>query len=200
MSEKTEIIPFPLGRRSGVMPPRGVDSGTAPPWDEQGNDDVKTAKELALCSTQESRRLITYNDALRWGVLPLGIVKCRGQELLTLAGKATWSRETEQAIRFLTGCEISVVTVSEIELPEAIFLAYRSDVSSVETITTALQERVTPPSLPGTESAEPSSPSSPIITTQEPSVPLLVARLLEYAISKGASDLALDPVSDTACH
>lgn len=200
MSEKTEIIPFPLGRRSGVMHPRGVDGGTAPPWGEQWNDDVKTAKELALCSTEEARRLITYNDALRWGVLPLGLVKCRGQDLLTLAGKAPWSLETEQAIRFLTGCEISVVTVSDMELPEAIFLAYRSDVSSVETITTALQESVTPPSLPGTESSSPFSLSSPLITTREPSVPLLVARLLEYAISKGASDLALEPVSETACH
>ena len=195
----SDILPFRAKNNflaNSPVNPQIQEVETSP---HSGNIAIRSPKELALCSMQEARELVPYHDAVRWNILPLAVVRCGNRQVLTVAGRATHICEIEKAIRFLTGCDVNFITSGDVELSEATFLAYRSDVSSVEEITSALKVQAAAKSSVDEQDNNLAQSLIQADDTRSPSIPILVARMLEHAISREASDLAIEPLVDGVC-
>ncbi len=146
-----------------------------------------TAKDLALCSSEEARSFIPATDAIANRVLPLALLRDPKKLVLHVAVHDS-DRHTEQALRFLTGMSVSLTAVPEDVLVDAIPLAYLGSEARLE----AKLQRVTRTSASDkacrlSKLPPPSGDAAQFITA-----------LIEFAAVRGASDLHLVPTDDGA--
>lgn len=141
-----------------------------------------TAKDLALCSSDEARAFIPWVDALALQALPLGLLRQRCGMSLHVAASDN-SKDTESKVRFACGIDVSITKVPSEILEQAIPLAYLGS-------DTRLREYVDKISIKGPHKErqatrqqwKPSGDAAKFITA-----------LLEFAAVRGASDLHLAP-------
>ena len=146
-----------------------------------------TAKDLALCSSEEARSFIPAAEALAQKVLPLALLRSPKRLLLHVATHAN-DRRTEQALRFLTGMSVSLTAVPEQVLLDAIALAYLGSEARLEAELTRVT-RVSPSekNRTSTKLPPPTGDAAQFITA-----------LIEFAAVRGASDLHLVPTDEGA--
>lgn len=140
-----------------------------------------TARDLALCSGEEARALITYSDASELRVLPLSIARTGRSVRLHLAAEDD-SLETEGRCQYVSGLAVFITKVPLDLLTEAIELAY---LGSEERLARHVEK------LRHAETTE-SKASIDEITPQGDAASFLQA-ILEFAAIRGASDLHLVP-------
>lgn len=162
--------------------------------DNSAHHILKTAKEetpalvsansLALCSMPEARALLEYEKALGLRVLPLGIVQAPGGSILTAAHDGSNLLHAYQALQFSCGCQVRLVAVEPQVLDDAIFIAYNQCGEKLDRVFRAdsnwphvLQNPNLPPEFRGASGAGAQ----------------VLEALLDYAISRGASDVQIVP-------
>ena len=158
---------------------------TALPLDLEGN--AYSPHDLALCSTDEARALLPYENAVRMRVLPIAIVG-QGTSARLQCALAERSDDVVRSLRFLTDL-VPLCSLCDGEvIDEAIVRAYRGQERGIrQTIeklaasisTTPPAERLSPP--------QPKGDSAQFLNT-----------VLEFAVARGASDLHLCPSSQGA--
>lgn len=82
-----------------------------------------TAKDLALCSTEEARSLIPFDRATMLKVLPLALVKGRGGEKLHCVA-LTDSVAKQREVKFATGVDVVLTAAPVSVFEEALHCAY----------------------------------------------------------------------------
>ena len=138
------------------------------------------ARDLALCSSEEARSLLSCQDALAHMTLPIAIHRKRDRLLLRVV-LADDSPLILNKLRFLCGIEIVATAISEEILKEAIPIAYfgsdhrlRGFIERIAQTEVAVSRTCNVP--------QPRGDAARFITA-----------LLEYAAVRGASDLHLAP-------
>ncbi|MEZ4754965.1 MAG: GspE/PulE family protein [Bdellovibrionota bacterium] len=142
------------------------------------------SKELVLCSTQEARDLVSYENAVKYTVLPLGLLKLGDEYCITLASE-TESADLASALRFMTGKKIKLIVAPKTSLIDAIFKAYQGQDSKLVQFANKLK------------------PVTQIQLTDEfrsyaNDAVSFLTYLVDYAIAKDASDIHLIPKRDGA--
>lgn len=148
-------------------------------------------RQLSLCSSREARALLDYAIADRLRALPLGLLKGRKSEVLSVACGAKNEREVQTALKFSIGCTIRTVVVPEEGLRQAIFTAYKGDSSELEE---ELSKLVAQPAdlTAATKATNAANQDDQLISAKGDAAKLLKA-LLNYALARGASDIHLIP-------
>ena len=146
-----------------------------------------SARSLALCSMVEARAYLTREQAQKLAALPLGVVEVLGVKTLTLAVASEVLRDTEQALRFIVDRPVRLAEVSSDVLTEALSIAYCGDAErfgvSIESLRT-VESQILPP-FSGAHALE--------FNPKQGEVAQFLASLVEFALSKGASDIHLLP-------
>lgn len=157
------------------------------PAEPNGGQSNVSARSLALCSMVEARAYLTREQAQKLAALPLGVVEVLGTKTLTLAVAAGDLRDAEQALRFIVDIPVRIAEVAAEVVTEAISIAYCGDAErfgvSVESLRNVESQLVHP--FCGPHSIE--------FNPKQGEVAQFLASLVEFALSKGASDIHLLP-------
>ena len=157
----------------------------APPIDLEAG--VYSAHDLALCSTEEARALLAYENAVRMRVLPIAIVR-RGSSARLHCALVEASDEVLRSLQFLTDLEPLYSLCDGDIVDEAIVKAYRGREDgiqqTIERLTTSIATIARPERL---SVPQPRGDSAQFLST-----------VLEFAVARGASDLHLCPSSHGA--
>lgn len=164
---------------------RNCGEGTPPPL-KQGRGAV-TARSLSQCSTAEARALLPYDQARKFCVLPLGIFLEDGSEVLTVAGTFVHPIDLIPALKFATGKESKLIPAQRELLLKAIDIAYLGDQKRLESAVLAAKERPT---------TVLSAPVRPNLHDSDGDSAKLLSTLIDYAISREASDIHIVPLHD----
>jgi type II secretory ATPase GspE/PulE/Tfp pilus assembly ATPase PilB-like protein len=132
-------------------------------------------RTLALCSLRDARGCLTYEQALRFCVLPLGLLHRRSHQVITVAIPTTSTATSPEEYRFLFGREVKLVTIDGGVLLEAIFRAYRGDEATFA------------------EEAEHFLLKAAQENTTSPGVEKFMRTLIEYAAARDATDIHFVP-------
>lgn len=151
-------------------------------------DKSYSARALSFCSTQEARRSISFEDATRLEVLPLGLLTLYGESVLTVAFEGRPTPELVKTIRFMTGFEVRFTEVPRGIVQEAIYIAYKGDHEELVRESRAL-------SLKAKASHHPWRTELSFRPASGDAAQFL-ASCVEYAIAQQASDLHFNPRSD----
>ncbi len=157
---------------------------TSPPPLSQCGDGapIFSARDLALCSTEEARARIRYEDALALGALPLALVRSRRGVALHCA-VARCSTERKRAVEFICGHEVIADEAPLDLIEDAITRAYLGSDKRVERALARLRRGIVEASVPqGEELPKPRGDAAEFLVT-----------LMEFAAARGASDLHLCP-------
>lgn len=146
-----------------------------------------TAKDLALCSSDEARGFISCAEALALRALPLGLLRQRSGMSLHLAASDN-SHDTETKLRFACGIDVSITKVPGEILDQAIPLAYLG-------CDTRLRQHIDKISIKSSDRTD-ESPWSEVKPSGDAAK--FITALLEFAAVRGASDLHLAPMKDGA--
>jgi type II secretory ATPase GspE/PulE/Tfp pilus assembly ATPase PilB-like protein len=146
-----------------------------------------TARDVALCSSDEARSFLSSEDALALDVLPLSLTRSSGRPVLHVATSSD-APVLLSKLKFLCGAPISVTIVSSDILREAIPYAYFGSDRRLH----QLIQRVS------TASAEPERRRGiiPDVPEARGDAARFITGLLEFAAVRGASDLHLAPGED----
>jgi type II secretory ATPase GspE/PulE/Tfp pilus assembly ATPase PilB-like protein len=159
--------------------------GASPPFDCEGEG--YTAHDLALCSTEEARALLSYENAVRMRVLPLAILRGGSAPKLHCV-LAERSEEVLRGLRFLTDLEpLSSLCDGEV-VDEAVVKAYRGHEHGIWLNIEKLSKNIT--NIANTVKL--ATPHASGDSAQFLNV------VLEFAVARGASDLHLCPSSDSS--
>lgn len=142
---------------------------------------------LSRCSSAEARESIPYEEAVHRCVLPLGIISLGSSQVLAVAAASADDPELVTALRFITGLEIRVSLVPIAALTQAIFKAYKGDEVELGTLANRLVEK---------EKADAVEESVLPFYPKTGEAAQFLARLIEYAYAKNASDIHLVPKVD----
>ena len=147
------------------------------------------AGDLVLCSSDEARSFLTFEQASAIKTLPLGVM--RGAHTLTLhCACLSDSEDLRQRMRFACGMDVPVTVVPAELLEEAIVRAYLGSdqrlASYLEKLTVG-RERQKGRSSTVIQHPEPQGDAAKFLTA-----------LLEFGAVRGASDLHLCPVAHGA--
>ncbi|MBN8548550.1 MAG: Flp pilus assembly complex ATPase component TadA, partial [Deltaproteobacteria bacterium] len=155
---------------------------------EQGSVDATNAHTLSRCSSDEARNLLPYEQAIKLKVLPLGIISLFEGKVLSVAAPTLRDAELVSALKFATGYEVKLVPTKLQVLMTAIHFAYRGS------------EKELGASLQKVAKAEPPSQRQashiPDFRPAAGDIAQLLASLVDYALSRGASDIHLVPLRD----
>ncbi len=162
--------------------PRGCFSGSGVPPGAVSGGRV-SAHQLKSCSSKEARKLLSYELAERFQVLPLGLVRMGVAELLLVAAQEGHDPALLKDIQFATGRRVRLAGVDRGALAEAIFLAYHDDDSKLAHTVAGLRT--------GREEATASLQQSPEFRGVSGDAAQLIEALVDYAIAKQASDIHL---------
>ena len=173
-----KAIFFSPVRRSAV----GAPSTSAAP--------ALSSRTLSMCSTKEARACLSYELALKYAVLPLGLLSLSGRQILSVAHAGSATAELLSALRFATGKEIRLERVCGETIERAIFLAYHRDDEAVRAAAARLQSAENNGDVPP-QTAEAAGVSDFIPAHGEAAQ--FLTSLIEHAISLGASDLHITP-------
>ena len=150
------------------------------------------AKSLSACSTAEARRVLDFEHALKLRALPLGIIKLFDQNLITFAVPSDCSADTQSALKFAAGCKVKLLAVGNEILDDAIFQAYHGDEQMLQSKLTRLHAAEPLPNpLNGGFALE--------FRPRRGETATFLAALVDYAISRGASDIHLVPAETGSC-
>jgi len=141
-----------------------------------------SSQDLALCSTEEARALLTYENAVKMRVLPLAVIRDGNSRRLHCV-VANRSEEIVRSLTFLTDVEPLLSCCDGDILDDAIVKAYRGHDSAIQLALEKLAKR-----------REGTAPTIPLSTPQATGdAAQLLTNLLEFAVARGASDLHLCP-------
>jgi type II secretory ATPase GspE/PulE/Tfp pilus assembly ATPase PilB-like protein len=145
-----------------------------------------TAKDLALCSSDEARSFMTYSDAIELRILPLAVTHAAKSIRLHVAAEDD-SLEMESRCQYASGVAVLITKVPGPLLVEAIGLAYLGSEERLERHIEKL--RLVGETKPSVEigALEPRGDAAKFLTA-----------ILEFASVRGASDLHLVPRADGA--
>jgi type II secretory ATPase GspE/PulE/Tfp pilus assembly ATPase PilB-like protein len=145
-----------------------------------------TARDLALCSSEEARSFVSYSDARELQILPLAISRERKLASLHVAAPDD-SLEMESRCQYACGVRVLITRVPARLLTEAIDLAYLGSEERLQRHVEKLR-LVGDVRLSGEfEAIEPRGDAAKFLTA-----------MLEFAAIKGASDLHLVPQTQGA--
>jgi type II secretory ATPase GspE/PulE/Tfp pilus assembly ATPase PilB-like protein len=152
-----------------------------------------SAHELALCSSDEARALLSAADALNLKVLPLSLTNTLQRPLLLVAASKDENRLVH-TLRFLCGVDIRVKIVALDALEQAIPKAYYGS----EVRLKGYLDKIAPGSISETtnDNKVPFELALQVPTATGDAAKFLTA-ILEFAAVRGASDLHLSPGEDT---
>lgn len=145
-----------------------------------------TAKDLALCSSDEARSFLPYSDALELRILPLAVTRGGKSTRLHVAAEDD-SLEMESRCQYACGVGVLITKVPATLLAEAIGQAYLGSEERLERHVEKLRlvgETRPPVEI---EALEARGDAAKFLTA-----------ILEFAAVRGASDLHLVPRSDGA--
>jgi type IV pilus assembly protein PilB len=142
---------------------------------------------LAKLSSPEARKLLSYEKALEYSVLPLSLLRVGNTLFLYLAAAKKINLEVLKQIRFLTSSEIKIKYVVTHSLEEYIFKAYHSDGESLLASTTKL--------ITLEQNTFRNFPCAPDIRSSEDEVAKFIEALVDYGVSVEASDIHIYPLS-----
>ncbi|MBX7136363.1 MAG: GspE/PulE family protein [Oligoflexia bacterium] len=145
---------------------------------------VLSPEVLSRCSTAEARDLISALQAKQLRVLPLGILRAAGVETISLAVPQGQTRELLPTLRLSLGHTPRLIEVPGETLAEAIFLAYSSDEKALAQSASEL------PELSAAALGIAPAVEEPLSTAK---VPRFLSALMNYAVSKQASDIHIIP-------
>ncbi len=139
-------------------------------------------QDLALCSTEEARALLSYENAVKMRVLPLAIVRGSTSPRLHCV-VADGSDEILRTLQFLTDLEPLCSDCDGAVVDEAIVKAYRGRDPTLRLAVEKVSQRVM--------TAEP----RPLFVTPQATgdSAQFLSALLEFSVARGASDLHLCP-------
>jgi type IV pilus assembly protein PilB len=145
-----------------------------------------TAKDLALCSTEEARALLPFDRAQMLQVLPLAVVhRPDGKKLHCVALSDSAAKQRE--VRFATGTEAFLTRVPQGLFKEALIQAYLgSDTRLEESFARIARDKAAPQSCP-------TVPPKP-----QGEAACFLQSLLEYGVVRGATDIHLSPKAEGA--
>ncbi|MBX7142955.1 MAG: GspE/PulE family protein [Oligoflexia bacterium] len=144
------------------------------------------AKSLSLCSHSDARKLIPYQTAEQWQVLPLGLSSLYDGVHLCVAAAVGASPDLAAALRFACGYPVRVVEVDADILHEAIFISYHRESSALcSHIATLRAQAKNRESTSGLDLRAATSDSAKFL-----------AVLIDYAIAQEASDIHISPRHD----
>ena len=151
-----------------------------PPFNHE--EERYSPHDLALFSTEEARALLSYENAVKMGVLPLALI--RGESSIRLhCVLAERSDEVLQSLRFLTDVEPLCSFCAREIVDEAIVKAYRGHHDGIWSNIESLSRNAS--KITNTEKL---STTQPIGDSAQ-----FLNLLLEFAVARGASDLHLCP-------
>jgi len=151
-----------------------------------------TSKDLCRCSTREARACLDFEQAAKYRLLPLGIIRLKGREVLHLASDTAPTPQLISELKFMAGREIHVIAVETENLDRAIFAAYHGDdIRLSEGISDACRKHET-----GKTGKIYSVGNIIEFRPQRGEAAGMLATLIDYAISHQASDLHLIPRQD----
>ena len=151
--------------------------------------DQKTILELSYCSSRSARKKISFQDACKLDVLPLGISKVYGKDILSFACSKNCDLELKRKLEFLTNYEVRLLPVDVETLSPAIFKAYKGSEDFLESAKLNLKTEA--------KFAKPKSENLLFRTNQTNSSEIsFLISILDYTIAKKASDLHLIPKED----
>ncbi len=148
----------------------------------------RSAQTLARCSSPEARRLLPYEHARRLGVLPLGIVSVLGESTLSLAAPPRFPQDRIAELRFCTGHQIKIVPTPFDVLQQAMHAAY---LGSEDCLLEKIEAVRSVEKLSGAPDI-----SRPQLRVAQGDVAQLLTALVDYAISREASDIHVLPLRD----
>jgi type II secretory ATPase GspE/PulE/Tfp pilus assembly ATPase PilB-like protein len=151
-------------------------------------NDESSARTLSRCSSHEARKLLSYEAALKLKVLPLGIITLMEGQVLTVAAPSLHDADLVHSLRFATGHQIKLIPAKSTALMKAIHFAY---CGSEEALATSVEKI--------SRETSPSRSDKPFIPEFRPAqgdIAQLLAALIDYAITRNASDLHLIPLHD----
>jgi type II secretory ATPase GspE/PulE/Tfp pilus assembly ATPase PilB-like protein len=151
-----------------------------------GETSLVVPEMLARCSTKEARLCLDYETALKLMLLPLGITKQHGREILTLSSSGPCTQELISAARFAAGKEVAIVYTRCADIKHAIFVAYQGDVENLSKQALKLKS-ISPANSP----ALPSD-----FRKVKGDENRFLTALIDYAIARRASDIHLIPRRD----
>ncbi len=159
------------------------------PYQNNTNVAVDHSKEQELLSlmrknsSKEARLLLPFEDAQKFGVLPLSILKNETQDILTVATCKKLNKDLIESLRLLTGFNIKDIYVSSSDFEHVIFSTYYSDESIVEKSVNVLSKNLNNDHIEIKKFFEESN--------NEESK--FLEDIIKYAISVQASDLHIIP-------
>ena len=180
----TKISFFPRSRRNDPTTPPPPSLINEP---DHANRPI-SSHALARCSHPKARELLPEELASKLQALPLGIVTAFGHSLLHVAVARPLNPETVAALRFATSLEIKAIEVPGEILQDAIFTAYRGDDALLQQAVEAASNAIATTSDLGL-----GKPAVIPFRPTEEGIGKFLAVLIDYALSRGATDLHLVP-------
>lgn len=156
-----------------------------------GNPEVdsSTAHTLSRCSSEAARKLLPYEQAVKLKVLPLGLISFGEGLVLTVAAPVIHDAELISALRFATGHEVKLVATKPQILNSAIHFAYCGSEAKLDASIKELSKNPT-------AALSAARPAPLDFRPASGDVAQLLASLIDYAVSRSASDLHLLPLRD----
>lgn len=147
---------------------------------------------LARCSSREARKLIDYEQAAALRALPLGLMHLVTGQILTFAVHDSADRDLQARLKFITNRDVKLIRVNAPSLDSAIFSAYHGDDLLLQEKISSLCSSHTASPAANERAAENILPFRP----RNGEAALLLASLVDYAISHNASDIHILPRID----
>ncbi len=140
-------------------------------------------------SSKEARNLLSFNDAKKFGVLPLSILKNDNQDVLTVATNKRLNKDEVQSLKFLTNFNIKDIFINSLDFENVIFSIYYSDEDIIEKSVENLSKNIDLEKRDIKKFFEESK-------NEEGK---FLEDIIKYAISVQASDLHIIPSKEGTC-
>ena len=150
--------------------------------------------DLARCSSSEARELVAYETAIKFNILPIGIVKVTGRKLLTVASAMLDQSALSRTLKFITDLETRIIKVDANILAQATYAAYQGSDKNLQSKINNLRKKDLTPFL--LNSSEIPQKKSLINEKAVGEIPEFLESLVAYAMSRRASDIHIAPKSD----
>ncbi len=149
------------------------------------------AKSLSLCSTKEARKCISFEQAAKHGVLPLGVMRVYGREVVSFAVESGYASTLERELKFVTDRQVKLIEVPKGLVADAIFIAYHRDDTSLMAKVQSL--RVAERRDEHNNKERNDSASLAQFRGASGDASQFLVALVDYAIAHGASDIHIIP-------
>jgi len=146
---------------------------------------ITSSKDLVLSSQEPARNLFSYEDAARLEILPMSLISYGKKKILIAATTSKNTHEVEQTIRFASGYEAQVFTVSKEYLQPALFEAYHRDGAKLVSVCKSVIPDVSPQIQLISQARDEAGDAGKLLKA-----------ILDLATAQHASDIQLTPRRD----